>query len=358
MTSRSPLDRDNNFNLLRIIAATAVLISHAYPIALGPLTTEPLEGALGMSLGTLAVVTFFAISGYFISQSFHNRRSVTEFAIARALRIYPGLLVALALTVMILGPTFTQLSLVGYFSDWRTALYVPKNLLLWPLQYDLPGVFAGNHYPLAINGSLWTLAYEVACYAMVALVGLAGFAHARRRFVWFLLAYGFCYVAASITLVDNGGRLTVIRNLHLLSFPFVLGMAIFQFRHSPRLPVLLVLGATAAASYGTPWFREMFIAAWSYGIFYLGFAQFRPALAYNRLGDYSYGMYIYAFPVEQMVAAVFRDCTPVFTMLASAPLTFAFAIVSWRYIEKPALAKKAVVASWIARPRNISLEKP
>ena len=140
--------RNNNFNLLRIVAASAVLISHSYPLfSLGRGSTEPLDRVLGMSLGTLAVLTFFAISGYFISQSFHSSRSIVEFTVARSLRIYPGLLAVLVLTVFALGPVFTNVSLSVYFSDHETLFYIPRNLRLWPLQYELPGVFGDNAYP-------------------------------------------------------------------------------------------------------------------------------------------------------------------------------------------------------------------
>src|ERR1700722_5394146 len=215
--------RDNNFNLLRILAAIAVLVSHAHPIAFGQGTTEPLEDLLGMSLGTLAVLTFFAISGYFISQSFQNKRSALEFAIARGLRVFPGLLVVLLLTVFLLGPIFTELDLVEYFSNRETILYIPRNLRLWPLQYDLPGVFDKNPLPKAINGSLWSLAYEVACYVMVAVVGTIGFASNCHRFAVFLIAYATFYVAALPILHSHIEHLTILRNVHLLSLPFVIG---------------------------------------------------------------------------------------------------------------------------------------
>src|SRR5262249_40258257 len=158
----------DNFNLLRILAALAVLVSHAYPIALGPGTPEPLARVLGINLGEVAVLMFFAISGYFIFQSFYNKRSIFEFVFARILRIYPALLAALVLSVFVLGPLFTNLTLVAYFSDPQTLLYIPRNLRLWPMQYGLPGVFEDHGYP-AVNGSLWTLAFEVACYALVVI---------------------------------------------------------------------------------------------------------------------------------------------------------------------------------------------
>ena len=133
--------RDNNFNLLRMVAAGAVLVSHAYPISLGIGAVEPLARALSMSLGTLAVVTFFIISGFFISQSFEKRSSLLTFCVARVLRIYPGLLMVLLFTVLVVGPIFTQLTMRAYFTDVGTTSYIPHNLSLKWLQYELPGVF-------------------------------------------------------------------------------------------------------------------------------------------------------------------------------------------------------------------------
>jgi peptidoglycan/LPS O-acetylase OafA/YrhL len=312
-----------------------------------------------MNLGTLAVLTFFAISGYFISQSFHNRHSVVEFAAARALRIYPGLLAVLVLTVVALGPVFTTIGLADYFLARETLFYIPKNLLLWPLQYELPGVFEDNAYPGAINGSLWTLVYEVACYAMVAVVGMLGLARNGRRFTGFVLAYAIWYVAVIPLLRSNFNHLTIIRNLHLLALPFVIGMTLFQFRQwvPLRFPILVLLAAASAISYRSLWFHELFILAWSYGIFYLGFLRYRPLLAYNRLGDYSYGMYIYGFPVQQVIAAVYSGCTPAVMMGLSMPLTLLLSILSWHWIEERALAQRSTVSAWLTRTiKPIKLE--
>jgi peptidoglycan/LPS O-acetylase OafA/YrhL len=348
MQVRGAGERDNNFNLLRILAAISVLVSHAYPIAIGQGTTEPLEDILGISLGTLAVLTFFAISGYFISQSFHNRRSVIEFAIARGLRIYPGLLVALLLTVFVLGPLFTKFELADFFSNRETILYIPHNLRLWPLQYELPGVFCENPIPKAINGSLWSLVYEVACYVVVAVVGTISLASNRRRFAGFLIAYAAFYVAALPFLRSHIDHVTILRNVHLLLLPFVIGMSLFHFREQVPLRsiAVVVLIASSAASYGHPWFHELFILTWAYGIFYLGFLKFKPLFAYNRIGDYSYGTYIYAYPMEQAIASLFKGSTPVLIMTLSLPPTILLAVLSWHLIEGPALAKRLTATSW------------
>ncbi len=343
--------RDNNFNLIRMVAAGSVLVSHAYPLALGPGSPEPLDRILGMDVGTLAVISFFVISGYFISQSFH--RGIIEFAVARILRIYPGLVMVLLLTVFAIGPIFTKLDIGAYFSDRETFLYMPRNLSLGALRYDLPGVFEDNPYPRAINGSLWTLFYEVACYAMVAVVGILGLTASGRRFVGFLTTYALFY--AAVLLLDLRHHVldhaTILRNAHQLTLPFVIGMAFFQFRRRLplRLPVLGLAIAAAILSYDKPWFHQVFVLAWSYGLFYLGFLRCEPILYYNMLGDYSYGVYIFAFPIEQMVAALCKGCAPLALMALSFPFTLLLAVLSWHFIEEPALSQKSAVSGWLRR---------
>jgi peptidoglycan/LPS O-acetylase OafA/YrhL len=348
--------KDNNFNMLRMLAASAVLISHSYPLALGQGTQEPLESTLGISLGTLAVLTFFAISGYFISQSFNLKPSIAEFVVARAMRIYPALLAVLLLTVLVLGPAVTALHLRTYFSDSETLLYVPRNLRLWPLHYELPGVFADNPYPRAINGSLWTLAYEVACYALVVLVGTVSRGHRLGRFSSFLLIYFATYIV-SIPLIRSHEELAVLRAIHILSLPFVIGMALFVFRlYVPlRLSVLLVFAAATFLARKTPWFNEALVFSWSYGVFYLGFFNYKPLLMYNRLGDYSYGTYIYAFPIEQTIAAFCKGCQPTTMITLALPLTLFFAVLSWHAVETYGLSwKSAVSACLTAMCRRIT----
>src|SRR5439155_9815643 len=261
--------RNNNFNLLRMIAATAVLVSHAFPLALGSGAVEPLQQLLGISLGTLAVCSFFVISGYFISQSFHRTHDILEFSAARILRIYPGLLVALILTAFIVGPIFTNSSLGAYFARPETFLYIPRNLSLARLQDELPAVFNENPYPGAINGSLWTLVYEVGCYAMVAGVGLFGLAANGRRFAGFISGYAAFYLA--ITMFGlHSPRLEAVCQL---SLPFVTGMAFFQYRRRFlfRPVILIAMAGIAFFSYGRPWFAEVFIFAWAYALLFIGF---------------------------------------------------------------------------------------
>ncbi len=334
--------RKNHFNLIRMVAASAVLVSHAYPIALGPAAAEPLEAYLHLSLGTLAVALFFVISGFFISQSFDRRTSVTAFVVARVLRVYPALVLVLVLTVFIVGPAFTTLPWAAYLADPQTALYVPRNLTLKWLQYDLPGVFAANPYPGAINGSLWSLFYEICCYGLVMVV----FAPAIKRY--FSVFLGVYLIVYLVTKVWVHPHQLLLVNFHQLTLPFVIGMTFYHLRRLISLsvaPLLLGVGVSLLV-YHTEWFEEAFVLTWSYLIFYLGLRQGKIMLAYNRLGDYSYGTYIYAFPCEQILAGLLPGVAPVELILLSAPLTLLCAVLSWHVLEDRALAARGSVARW------------
>jgi len=177
--------RDNNLNLIRAFAATAVLVSHAYPITLGPGAEEPLKALTGRTLGGLSVFAFFVISGFLISMSFMRSSSWQGFLVARFLRLVPGLVVSLLLVAFLLGPVVTTLSLGAYFTDPQTYGFVIRNTMLVFLQYDLPGVFETQPYP-NVEGSIWTLIYEVACYMGVFVLGIVGMLRSK---VWMALGF-------------------------------------------------------------------------------------------------------------------------------------------------------------------------
>jgi peptidoglycan/LPS O-acetylase OafA/YrhL len=335
--------RDNNLNLIRVVAATAVLVSHAWPIALGEGTPEPLEAALGHSLGYIAVMVFFAASGFLITASFDRRRSFAQFLRARVARLMPGLAVSLLIVALIAGPILTNLPSAAYLTDPQTWTFLARNITLIKPQYDLPGVFATNPYP-AIEGSIWTLAYEVACYAGVVLAGFAGLVRNRALgtvalAIWVALGAGL--KAAGVSILYQADQLL------LLSQPFAFGMLAYLWRD--RLPVHpLLLGALAAVTalaHATPAYDLLFILTLAYATLFLAAWPGGAIRAYNRLGDVSYGIYIYAFPVQGLMVWAIGPQTPVQNILWSFPPTLLLAILSWRLVEKPAL-------DWARRSRD------
>lgn len=322
-------DRDNNFNLIRIAAAVAVLVSHAWPLSLGRGTVEPLMGWLeGASLGRVAVLTFFGISGYLITASAQRSHGM-DFVAARCMRIMPALAVVLMATALLLGPAVTTLSLAQYFSTPRVATYVTGNLTFHFFQRDLPGVFMGNPYNHMVNDSIWTLYYEVICYIGVWAVAIAGGVRARWIGAGAVVAFAAFYMVPfdSLTLITVQG----------FSLPFVIGATIRVWQIPIRLWVLAPLIAGAVLLHGTPLFHEALALNVTYGALVLAFMPLRLARRYNAVGDYSYGFYIWAFPVQQTVANCW-DLTPLAHIAVALPITLIFAIGSWHLIEKPALA--------------------
>lgn len=325
--------RDNNFNLLRMLAATAVLVSHSFPLTLGSSAAEPLKTSLQFTLGTVAVQVFFVVSGFFIAKSFDRRSSSIDFAVARILRLYPALLVALGLTVA-WGVVVTTLSASSYFGARDTWTYIPINASLRKLQEDLPGVFVSNPIGGATNGSLWTLYSEVKCYALVALIGLVRLLRPNR----------FIFPAIAMMAYQIHGRMHdpfADKALFVaLSWPFFVGMVGYVYRekipHSAGVAAMLFV-FVVISNHFTTIYAILFPIAVGYAALWLGLAHISIIRQYNRLGDYSYGMYIYAWPIQQTLVQFFSISLPSILIIAAFPIALFIAILSWTFIEGPIL---------------------
>lgn len=345
--------RRNNLNLIRMVAASAVLVSHAFPISLGTGAEEPLEQLTGMSLGGLAVAVFFALSGLLISRSYDRKPTMARFVIARGLRLFPALVIALIITV-ISGAMLTSLDLEEYFKSSDTLTYIPRNLSLAFIQYPLPGVFTQNPYPHVVNGSLWTLFYEVLCYSAVVLVGSVGALRAGWTFVVFFTVVVISFLWG-LGWEPLEGLMWRVDQLIKLGFPFALGVAAYVWRSSFLLDWRIALLTWLV------WFvafeseiRPLFflIAIW-YSVIFLAFIPKGFMLTYNRLGDYSYGVYIYAFPVQQVVASIWPSAGPYFNMTISFPAVLLLAWLSWHFVETVALSRIDWMAQKLAPARSL-----
>lgn len=337
--------RDNNFNLIRMIAATSVLLSHAYPLAVGADALEPFEKILTQdhmhdNLGRVAVFAFFGISGFFITKSFCQKTSLREFVRARVFRLFPALVPMSILTFLAvawLGMSAPFLETARVFPEYFAAILTlsfPKMLGVANLSSDIPGAFVGNPMT-AVNGSLWTLPFEVMCYTLVALAGGLGL---LRRTAFFLPSLALVLAAYFIVFQFFPDRDHRLELLLYLGLPFAIGASFWVLRDrvplSPVLTIILVI--LTVFSSGTILFRPIFCLALVHGIFVLGYARIPLIGAYNKVGDYSYGIYIYAFPVQQLL--VFHGFTGAErNILAALPVTLFLAILSWHVVEKPML---------------------
>lgn len=338
-------DRNNNLHLLRISAALAVLASHSWTLATGDASLEPMRAATGMSLGSLAVDVFFVASGFLVTASLLTRGSAVDFFWARCLRIYPALLAMVLLTVVALGPAFTSVPLADYLTADRTrAYFVGNSLVVSGIQYLLPGVFEHNPWPGAVNGSLWTLPLELRMYGTLLMAWLLlKIAGTWRIRLMRLLIPGLAMFYAAYLLRDLVSAEPSPPDLRL-KFMFFVGASCQVYKHQINLVAsgaLLAAAALAASWMLKPlYFPTVFMAAMPYLLLYLAFVPGGPVRQYNKLGDYSYGVYIYAFPVQQMLMATHPGLSPWCLLLTSCLVTLGLSALSWHCIEQHALTFK------------------
>jgi peptidoglycan/LPS O-acetylase OafA/YrhL len=329
--------REDNFLLLRMLAAAAVIYGHAYAIV--PHRGPPeLVSWLDPSVysGTLAVDIFFLVSGFLVTGSFLRRRHVMEFAWARALRVIPGYLVCLLGCAFVLGTLYTSLPAGGYLRDPATRDYVGQNIRLgFQMAWDLPGVFTDNPRRSTINGSLWTLPAEVRMYLWVAIAGLFGVLARRALCNLALLALLIVGLLAPHWLPG----MPLPEFVRMAAF-FGLGVFCYVNRESVPASGWLVVGFAALAWLVRATPMHPFALGLAEAAFAFWFAYRLRWHGYNRFGDYSYGVYLWGFPVQQVLAHHWPGAMPLANAALALPLALCVAVVSWHLVEKPSLALK------------------
>lgn len=328
------------FDCLRVIAATSVLFSHSYALVLQD-ANEPLVVLTngGTAIREIAVYAFFAISGYLVTQSWMRDPSAIRFMARRALRIVPALAFVIVVSFAIFGPLTTTLTMSDYFSNRQAWTYLSK-VLIYPDQYGLPGVFEHNPIPNVVNGSLWSLRLEFALYMIVAVLGYFG-----------LLRWRSVNIALAATCLIMEGVLTQTDFLNSVPFrhqsvvlvlnavPFFVGAALAQSNLQSRLiwGATVILALSTVLLISTFAFKSLLIVALPLAVILI--ARFGKCHL-TRFGDYSYGIYLFAFPVQQCVIHFIPNIHTIPLSIVASVVTFIFAFLSWHFIEKRALALK------------------
>jgi peptidoglycan/LPS O-acetylase OafA/YrhL len=338
----APSHQANSFDAMRIAAALMVVVGHIYVLS-GRTAEEPLLRYTGLGgLGELGVSIFFVVSGFLVTASYRRLGSVRAYMLHRALRILPGLAVAVSLCALVLGPAVTTVPLGAYFGDPRTWLYPVRNLLLYPVTYLLPGVFAANPYPDAVNGSLWTLRLEFTLYLLPPLLAWPGLL-SRAGLAWAAGLAGLAYLALLWAGPGHVPAIALIgaRNGYL----FVAGAALFAWAERLRperaavlAPALAVFCLAALSRTAAPAFCVLIAPLAVVG---LGLSRPRGLAGPMRFGDLSYGIYIYAFPVQQALMQAFGPKMGLGAFLAATlACVLPLAAASWWLVERPALRLK------------------
>lgn len=326
-TNASRLD---NFDFLRLCAACLVLFSHQYSV-FGE--TEPALYS-GRNLGTVGVLIFFSISGYLVTLSWCRDPHALRFLLKRFLRIWPGIAVVTLLCAFVLGPIVTTLPWKSYFAAPGFFDYL-GNLRLVRLVYFLPGVFETNPYPQVVDGPLWTISIELRWYLILLAAGLIGLL--RRR--WLVAASSAVFVLWYFV-IENGA----MKPQYEFGLFFCGGacLALFREEWQTRPFVLLALGAAAAtAACIVGRYNLALVCALPVFIVLAGTRSTPFLNRFGRFGDFSFGIYIYAFPVQQTVVwANGKDMSFVHGLALSALVTLVCAVLSWHLVERPALGLK------------------
>lgn len=338
MLSDRALSRSNNFDLLRFVAALMVIISHSFAI------TGRHEPQIGpFTLGTVGVFIFFAISGFLIAKSWEAHPRPSAFLGKRALRIIPGLAGAILFTVFVIGVLFSTVPALTFVSGPATLQYL-NSIFIYSIGSTLPGLFTTNPMAGVVNGSLWTLPYEFTAYALAALLGVVGLLKHRHWLLGVLVAVVVLNYVAVATPADTMLPLTNL-NIHpffqLLGF-FVAGMLLYVWRHRIVINLNVIVVATILFLVGAhlPGAIIWTTLTLPYIVIAVAYTNWGKLHLFGKYGDFSYGMYIYAFPIQQSIVGMHEGIKPWELMVIGVPIIIAVAALSWHLIEKRALRRK------------------
>lgn len=326
----------SGFDYMRLALAILVVCYHSVVTAYGDDAQREFYATSFGQLARLILPMFFSLSGFLVAGSLERSPGITTFLGLRALRIFPALAVDTVFCALVLGTLFTSLPLREYFQHPDFPNYFQN--ILGIIHFQLPGVFEGNPSN-TVNGQLWTIPFELECYIVLAALGIFGVHRRRGAFVLLLCA---AVLALEFRVVFQGAQPWAGR---LLVLCFLAGVALYLYREVVQSkPVYFALAAALSLiSLITPKLYYLSAFPVAYATAYIG--AFNPKkIALIKSGDYSYGIFLYGFPIQQVLVAL----TPLardwrVNLLLALPATFFFAALSWHLIEKRVLAKKGVM---------------
>ncbi len=354
----APNDRKratDGFGTLRLIAAFCIIIDHAAPLTKSGGSVLPAE--FGVDLGAVMVSVFMAMSGYQVIQSWERDPHLWRYFVKRALRILPGLAVLLALSVLVLGPVLTTLSTNAYFEHPATWRYLYDNLRIFPQTYALPGVFTGNPYPHAVNGSLWSLPVEVLGYLMIAVFGLVGAIRRRWIVLLALLPLAVVFQRMMTGQFKPPPVFLMVPTLPLVQYLAMYCVGILAYLYRDKIVyswggVAMCVGVewVMYASRTTEVTRLVTVP---YIALAIGMLLPKKLWLPPVLTGASYGVYLYGFPTEQFVVSMGAESELV-VALVSVPIAFGLGLLSWHLVEKPAMKLRKVLLRRKPKPPSRS----
>lgn len=322
------LGHANGFDGLRLLLALGIAIFHCYTLASGSAAGMPwpVETA-----ARLILPAFFVLSGYLVASSLARCGTVREFLLLRALRILPALMVVTIASAFLIGPLLTTMDLREYLSDPRVPAYLQN--VLGVQRFHLPGVFDANPREAVVNGSLWTIQLEMICYGLLAVFSLLS---RGRALNFVLLVWGVLLLFPRIPFAGLALTWLPAKDLAL---GFVAGALLYRFSSHVILnplagfvSLVLAFWLVRTGAYGT-----LAVLPLAYGVIWLALRRIPARLT---RADYSYGLYLIAYPLQQAAIHLFPGIAWWGVLLVALPLALLCAFVLWHGVERPLLARK------------------
>jgi len=345
---------ENNLGVVRLFAACLVVLGHC-PVLLGQISPQwdLFKFLFGMNMAWFGVVVFFVVSGFLVASSWDRRESGVSFLISRVLRVYPAAIAVILLSVCVLAPLLTVLPLHQYVWHTQTANYL-KNLSLFRVYYPLPGVFDGNPHPSSVNGSLWTLPYELTCYLILWVLGTCSLLRARIVVfaVWlcvfcmqFFVPNFLSSFVIPVLAVDLG-------HLYPLFLFFFTGTLFYYTREYMQYSLfggvvaficIVVASRTGLNDYASLFFLPYLLFSFSFAV--------QPIFpAFFSKTDISYGIYLFAFPIQQTFVSFGGGNLSVLALaLLTLSTVIPCAFMSWVYVEQPFLRMRQPFEQYVSR---------
>lgn len=341
--------RPSGFDYMRLVLALGVIGWHGSTVSYG---LDALAGPWQRVLSPLALLIvpmFFALSGFLVAGSLERSKTLIGFLGLRVFRIMPALSVEVLLSALILGPLLTTYDLADYVTDREFSLYFWN--MVGHIHYLLPGVFEDNPVR-SVNGQLWTVPYELVCYIVLSVLAVSGIFRRRPLLLGFLCAYYVAQLANTAlrpsTDYQGAGGSSVV-------MAFVAGLVMFGYRDrivwSKALFAVALIASVALPLFVPKGVRFVAVPV-AYMTVYLGLLD-PPRSRVLLSGDYSYGLFLYGFPVQQAVWAMIPYAREWHTnVLVSLPCAVVIAVTSWWLVEKPVLGQRdkiKAVEGWYLR---------
>jgi peptidoglycan/LPS O-acetylase OafA/YrhL len=338
--------RLNNFDFIRFTLASLVMFSHAFPILLEHKDFISILTNNELNIGSICVGCFFIISGFFITQSFEKYNNIRKYYKARFCRIYPGLITVVIFTTFIMGPIISIEPIKNYLVSLETYIYMLSRLLPIYGNHTLPGVFV-NNTDNTINSSLWSISPEIWCYIGISILGILNILKIRVLILitWIILIV-VILIIDYLNLPDLLKIYYIIYSFIVVISFFLSGSLLYLYRDIINLNIkndILSILILLVLIYFKFYLLSILLTI-PYLLFRFAYSKKIKIYNFAKYGDFSYGIYIYGFFIQQTIEnyKIILNIKLNFLIGFLLPyiITIICAFLSWNLIEKHFLKHK------------------